>query len=142
VPGRDGRRQLRVRRARRARVAGIGAADLATVVVTHIHALASLERFRSLRSSRLLFSHYGPLTPVGETLDRSAEELRVWVELVTEAYDQRLDLDHAVAMVQERTDDRYQAAAVDADPDTARKVEFISAARNNVAGIIHALEHG
>ena len=43
-------------------------------------ALASLERFRALRPSRLLFSHYGPVEPVGETLDRSAEELRLWVE--------------------------------------------------------------
>jgi hypothetical protein len=77
---------------------------------------------------------------VGETLDRSAEELRLWVELVTEAYDQRLDLDHAVAMVRERTDERYKALAADADPDVAEKVEVISATRNNVAGIMHALE--
>src|SRR3569833_1695350 len=35
-------------------------------------ALASLERFRALQPSRLLFSHYGPVQPVGETLDRSA----------------------------------------------------------------------
>lgn len=105
-------------------------------------ALRSLERFRALRPSRLLFSHYGPVEPVGETLDRAAEELRLWVELVTEAYDQRLDLDHAVAMVRERTDERYKALAADADPEVAKKVEVISAARNNVAGIMHALEAG
>ena len=35
---------------------------------------------------------------VAETLDRSAEELRLWVEMVTEAYDQRLDLDHGSIM--------------------------------------------
>lgn len=103
-------------------------------------ALASLDRFRALRPSRLLFSHYGPVEAVGETLDRSAEELRLWVELVTEAYDQRLDLDHAVAMVRERTDERYKALAADADPDVAEKVEVISTTRNNVAGIMHALE--
>jgi glyoxylase-like metal-dependent hydrolase (beta-lactamase superfamily II) len=105
-------------------------------------ALQSLERFRALRPSRLLFSHYGPVEPVGETLDRAAEELRLWVELVTEAYDERLDLDHAVAMVRERTDERYKALAADADPEVAKKVEVISAARNNVAGIMHALEAG
>ncbi len=103
-------------------------------------ALASLERFRALRPSRLLFSHYGPVDVVGETLDRSAEELRLWVELVTEAYDQRLDLDHAVAMVRERTDERYKALAADADPDVMKKVDVISSARNNVAGIMYALE--
>jgi glyoxylase-like metal-dependent hydrolase (beta-lactamase superfamily II) len=103
-------------------------------------ALASLERFRALRPSRLLFSHYGPVDVVGETLDRSAEELRLWVELVTEAYDQRLDLDHAVAMVRERTDERYKALAEDADPEVTKKIDVISSARNNVAGIMHALE--
>ena len=103
-------------------------------------ALASLDRFRALRPARLLFSHYGPVDLVGETLDRSAEELRLWVELVTEAYDQRLDIDHAVAMVRERTDDRYKALAAGSDPSVAEKIEVISAARNNVAGIMHALE--
>jgi glyoxylase-like metal-dependent hydrolase (beta-lactamase superfamily II) len=103
-------------------------------------ALASLDRFRALRPSRLLFSHYGPVEPVGETLDRSAEELRLWVEMVTEAYDQRLDLDHAVAMVRERTDARYKALAPGADPAVAQKVDVISATRTNVAGIMHALE--
>ncbi|GAB3978636.1 MBL fold metallo-hydrolase [Actinoallomurus acanthiterrae] len=103
-------------------------------------ALASLDRFRALRPSRLLFSHFGPVDLVDETLDRSTEELRLWVELVAEAHDQRLDLDHAVAMVRERTDDRYRALAPDADPEIAQKIEIISAARNNVAGIMHALE--
>jgi glyoxylase-like metal-dependent hydrolase (beta-lactamase superfamily II) len=103
-------------------------------------ALASLERFRALRPSRLLFSHYGPVDPVEETLDRSAEELRLWVEMVTEAYDQRLDLDHAVAMVRERTDSRYKAFAPDADPIVAEKAEVVSPTRNSVAGIMHALE--
>jgi glyoxylase-like metal-dependent hydrolase (beta-lactamase superfamily II) len=103
-------------------------------------ALASLDRFRALRPSRLLFSHFGPVELVDETLDRSVKELRLWVELVTEAHDQRLDLDHAVAMVRERTDGRYRALAPDADPEIAEKVDIISAARNNVAGIMHALD--
>jgi glyoxylase-like metal-dependent hydrolase (beta-lactamase superfamily II) len=104
-------------------------------------ALASLDRFRALHPTRLLFSHYGPVDRVAETLDRSAEELRLWVELVTEAYDQSLDLDHAVAMIRERTDERYKALAPDAAPEVANKVEVISAARNNVAGIMHALDN-
>jgi glyoxylase-like metal-dependent hydrolase (beta-lactamase superfamily II) len=103
-------------------------------------ALASLDRFRALGPTRLLFSHYGPVELADETLQRSAEELRLWVELVTEAYDQRLDLDHAVAMVRERTDERYKALAPGADPAVAEKAEVISATRNNVAGIMHALE--
>jgi glyoxylase-like metal-dependent hydrolase (beta-lactamase superfamily II) len=103
-------------------------------------ALASLDKFRALQPSRLLFSHYGPVDQVGEILDRSAEELRIWVELVTEAYDQRLDLDHAVAMVRERTDARYKALAPDSDPAVREKADLISGTRNNVAGIMYALE--
>jgi glyoxylase-like metal-dependent hydrolase (beta-lactamase superfamily II) len=103
-------------------------------------ALASLERFRTLRPSRLLFSHYGPVDEVGETLDRSTEELRVWVEAVTEAYDQRLDLDHAVAMVRERTNARYKALTSEDGAAKAEMFDIISAARNNVAGIMHALD--
>src|SRR5690606_35057540 len=45
-------------------------------------ALASLEKFRALRPQRLLFAHYGPVEAVEDTLDRSAEELRIWVEAV------------------------------------------------------------
>jgi glyoxylase-like metal-dependent hydrolase (beta-lactamase superfamily II) len=105
-------------------------------------ALASLARFRALRPSRLLFSHYGPVGLVDETLDRSTEELCLWVETVTEAYDQRLDLDHAVALVRERTDKRYRALEPGADASVAEKVEVISSARMSVAGMLHALEQG
>jgi glyoxylase-like metal-dependent hydrolase (beta-lactamase superfamily II) len=103
-------------------------------------ALESLEMFRALRPSRLLFSHFGPVEPVAETLDRSAEELRLWVELVSEAHDRRLDLDHAVAMVRERTAERYRALAPDTDPRVREKVQVISGERQNVAGIMHSLE--
>jgi hypothetical protein len=43
-------------------------------------------------------------------------------------------------MVRERTDARYKALAPEADPIVAEKVEVISMTRNNVAGIMHALE--
>ncbi|HMH38461.1 MAG TPA: MBL fold metallo-hydrolase, partial [Streptosporangiaceae bacterium] len=42
-------------------------------------ALASVRMFAALRPARLLFSHFGPVTQVSETLDRSAEEITVWV---------------------------------------------------------------
>ncbi|HEX3313035.1 MAG TPA: MBL fold metallo-hydrolase, partial [Streptosporangiaceae bacterium] len=43
-------------------------------------ALASIRKFAELRPARLMFSHYGPVDQVSETLDRSAEEINVWVE--------------------------------------------------------------
>src|SRR5216684_8206718 len=43
-------------------------------------ALASVRTFAALRPARLLFSHYGPVDAVEETLERSAAEISVWVD--------------------------------------------------------------
>ena len=103
-------------------------------------ALASLRTFEGLRPTRLLFSHYGPVEAVTETLERSAEEIRLWVEHTREARDAGLDLDHAVAMVEERTRKRYRAFDADADPEVAAKFDRISSAAANVEGIVRWLD--
>ncbi|MFB4302994.1 MBL fold metallo-hydrolase [Actinomadura sp. NTSP31] len=103
-------------------------------------ALASLGKFRDLGPQRLLFAHYGPVTEVESTLERSAEELRVWVDAVRAAKDQGLELDHAVAMVVERTKDRYAINNADLDPELAAKYDVLNSPANNVAGIMHALD--
>jgi glyoxylase-like metal-dependent hydrolase (beta-lactamase superfamily II) len=95
-------------------------------------ALGSLERMRERRPTRLLFSHFGPVTDVDTTLDRSVEELRLWVELVREARGDGLDLDHAVARVRERTAQRY---AVRSLPAVEHKLEVLSSTQADVAGI-------
>ncbi len=103
-------------------------------------ALESLRTFAALRPARLLFSHYGPVTAVGEALDRSAEEIELWVEETTQARRAGLDLDHAVAMVAERTRERYKVFAAGADPDLAAKYDRIASAPSNVSGIMHWLD--
>lgn len=103
-------------------------------------ALASLEKFRGLRPQRLLFAHFGPVTEVSGTLDRAAEELRLWVQTVREAHGAGMDLDHAVALVQERTRGRYIAYGPDADPMLAEKYEALNGIESNVSGILHALD--
>ncbi len=103
-------------------------------------ALASLSKFAALQPTRLLFSHYGPVTPVAETLDRSAEELRVWVEETRQARAAGLDLDHAVAMVRDRTRDRYAASRPDVDPAIAKKFDRVGGAASNVGGIMDWLD--
>ena len=103
-------------------------------------ALGSLRLFAALRPERLLFSHYGPVGNVAETLQRSAEEIQVWVEETRRARNAGLDLDHAVAMVHERTRQRYAALAPDADPDIAARFEAVSGTEGSVAGIMHWLD--
>jgi glyoxylase-like metal-dependent hydrolase (beta-lactamase superfamily II) len=103
-------------------------------------ALESLRMFGALQPTRLLFSHFGPVTAVAEALDRSAAEISVWVEEARRARKAGLDLDHAAAMVAERTRQRYLVLADDADPEIAAKYDRISAAQANVAGIMHWLD--
>ncbi|MFI6603144.1 MBL fold metallo-hydrolase [Nonomuraea sp. NPDC050536] len=99
-------------------------------------ALNSIALFKALGPQRLLFSHYGPVGAVEDTLDRSAEELRIWVDLTRQAHAEGMDLDHAVAMVYERTKDRY---AVLKEDERAEQFEMLSGAPSNVAGILHWL---
>ncbi|MEW9531223.1 MBL fold metallo-hydrolase [Microbispora sp. NPDC049125] len=101
-------------------------------------ALDSIALFTALGAQRLLFSHYGPVEDVPATLERSAEELRIWVDLTKQARAEGLDLDHAVAMVRDRTKERY--AALRADEATAGQFELLSGAPSNVAGIMHWLD--
>jgi glyoxylase-like metal-dependent hydrolase (beta-lactamase superfamily II) len=103
-------------------------------------ALASLRMFAALSPTRLLFSHFGPVGDVATTLERSAEELKVWVERTRQAHGAGLDLDHAVAMVTEQTRQRYAALGPGADPALTARFERQSGAALNVAGIMHWLE--
>jgi glyoxylase-like metal-dependent hydrolase (beta-lactamase superfamily II) len=103
-------------------------------------ALASLRTFASLQPARLLFSHFGPVSAVDETLSRSAQEIRIWVEETRTARSAGMDLDHAAAMVAARTRERYAVLADDFDPEVSAKFERISSSQANVAGIVHWLD--
>jgi glyoxylase-like metal-dependent hydrolase (beta-lactamase superfamily II) len=103
-------------------------------------ALESLRLFAALAPARLLFSHYGPVADVAATLERSAEELNVWVAETRRARGAGLDLDHAVAMVRDRTRERYAALQPGADPEITAKAETISSTHANVEGILRWLE--
>ena len=102
-------------------------------------ALESLRLFGALAPQRLLFSHFGPVDEVAATLERSAEELNVWVAETRRARNEGLDLDHTVAMVYERTRHRYRSLEATAEPEIGIKAERISSTRANVEGILHWL---
>jgi glyoxylase-like metal-dependent hydrolase (beta-lactamase superfamily II) len=103
-------------------------------------ALTSLRMFAALGPARLMFSHYGPVDEVSETLGRSADEILVWVEETRRAHGAGQDLDHAAAMVAERVKHRYAAFSDGADPSGARALDRISNTTANVAGIMHWLD--
>jgi glyoxylase-like metal-dependent hydrolase (beta-lactamase superfamily II) len=103
-------------------------------------ALASIGKFASLGPSRLLFSHYGPVSEVAATLERSAEEISVWVAETRAARSAGMDLDHAVEAVRQRTLSRYAALADGADPGITEKFETVGGTRPNVEGIWHWLD--
>jgi glyoxylase-like metal-dependent hydrolase (beta-lactamase superfamily II) len=103
-------------------------------------ALESLRTFAALRPTRLLFSHFGPVTAVDDTLERSAAEINLWVEETRRARKAGLDLDHAAAMVAERTRQRYRVLADGADPELAAKYDRVGGTAANVAGIMRWLD--
>ena len=100
--------------------------------------LSSLARMRDTGANRLLFSHFGPVTTVDETLDRSVEELRRWVEIVEAVHAVEPNLDHAIAMVREK--DRELNPRFYGDDDRVLKFEELSSVEANVNGIIRWLD--
>ena len=96
-------------------------------------ALDSLAKMRDVRSPRLLFSHYGPVTNVSEVLDASEAELHYWVETTTEAYTAGMDIEHAIAMVAEK--DRERHPAFYENDEVNAKFEELSNLGANVHGI-------
>jgi glyoxylase-like metal-dependent hydrolase (beta-lactamase superfamily II) len=103
-------------------------------------ALNSVALFGALRPERLLFSHYGPVAEVQETLERSAEEIKVWVDETRKAHREGMDLDHAVALVHERTRERYAGLRPGGDEYAGEKLMRLANTEANVAGIMHWLE--
>ncbi len=100
--------------------------------------LSSLAAMRDLRPTRLLFSHFGPVTDIDETLDASVDELHAWVDTVRLAREVSDDMDHAVAMVREK--DRARHAALYDNAEVLAKQEELAGTQANVAGIMRWLD--
>ena len=79
------------------------------------------------------------MSAVDETLQRSAEEILVWVDETRRARGAGADLDHAVAMVAERTRQRYVAFGDDGS-EAAARLERLSGTPGSVAGIMRWLD--
>jgi glyoxylase-like metal-dependent hydrolase (beta-lactamase superfamily II) len=100
--------------------------------------LDSMARMRSTGAQRLLFSHFGPVMDVVDTLDRSVEELLFWVDAVRLAHQTTPDIDHAVAMVRQR--DRERNPMFYEDEARVHKFDELSGVGANVNGIVRWLD--
>ncbi|GHD34622.1 MBL fold metallo-hydrolase [Nocardiopsis kunsanensis] len=102
--------------------------------------LRTLRLFGDIQPQRLMFSHFGAVEAVPETIDSAETELRLWVETVRESYAADDDLDHAVAMVKEKVVSRYKPLPPDASEEAAAVLDILAGPEANVGGIMHWLD--
>ncbi|MBB6119807.1 glyoxylase-like metal-dependent hydrolase (beta-lactamase superfamily II) [Nocardiopsis algeriensis] len=102
--------------------------------------LRTLRLFGDIGAQRLMFSHFGAVEAVPETIDRAEAELRLWVETVQESHGTAGDLDHAVAMVRDKVVARYSPLPPGASRESAEVLETLSGVEANVSGIVHWLD--
>lgn len=96
-------------------------------------AKATIAKFRERSPGRLLFSHYGPVGDVETTLDRSVDELERLIADVRFARQHEHDLDHAVAMIIEKTNQRLTKLA--AMPEVQERFAALNTTAANVVGV-------
>lgn len=99
--------------------------------------ISSIQKMQDIKPTRLLFSHFGPVTDIDTTLERSVEELKLWVEIVEHARGPEHDIEHAVAMIRQRSKERSPESF---DNDIEEKFEALSSIRANVEGISRWLD--
>lgn len=102
--------------------------------------LRTLQLFGDIGPQRLMFSHFGAVEAVPETIDRAESELHMWVETVRDAYSADGDLDHAVAMVKEKVVSRYKPLPPEASKESAAVLDILAGPEANVGGIMHWLD--
>ena len=101
-------------------------------------AVASLHRFHSLRPSRLVLTHYGPVADPEAALLEAEETLQRWVETA-----ERVLRDAPGSGVEDLAAALAEAdgAPPGAGPDAVRsRLEVLNGVRSNAAGILRYLE--
>jgi glyoxylase-like metal-dependent hydrolase (beta-lactamase superfamily II) len=95
-------------------------------------ALNSLNMFAARKPKRLLFAHFGAALDSDVMLERAAHVLATWVEDVGGVRNAGADLDHAVALFNQRSlESNLEAPAV---------LEELTSVEANVAGVWRYLE--
>jgi glyoxylase-like metal-dependent hydrolase (beta-lactamase superfamily II) len=109
-------------------------------------ALDSIDRYRRREPSRVYLAHYGPVDPPEDALAEADERLRLWAATAEAAYREALvevgaaptgtELDHVAETLRRRFADEIDAASVPDDPDVVPRLELLSGAESNAAGLV------
>lgn len=99
----------------------------------------SLAAMRAVQPQRLLFSHFGPADNIEEIFDESLAQLNYWVEWVQQAHAEKLDLDHAILMVQKK--DREKNPQFYKNTQIVEKFEQLSSSAAQISGIWRWIEN-
>ena len=99
----------------------------------------SLAAMRAVQPQRLLFSHFGPADNIEEIFDESLAQLNYWVEWVQQAHAEKLDLDHAILMVQKK--DREMNPQFYKNTQIVEKFEQLSSSAAQISGIWRWIEN-
>lgn len=103
-------------------------------------ALASLDRYRERDPSRLFLAHYGPVDPPMAALREATDRLRLWAETAEQAWYASGELDHVAETLATRFADEVDQDAIADDEDGLQRLELLSGARSNAAGLVRWLQ--
>ena len=103
-------------------------------------ALASLAAYRERDPARLFLTHYGPVDPPLDALAEAEERLRLWAATAEAAWHESSELDHVAETLAARFADELDTEALEDDPDGIQRLELLSGARSNAAGLVRYFE--
>ncbi len=103
-------------------------------------ALASLDRYVERDPSRVFLAHYGPVDPPMDALQEAIDRLRLWAEVAEDAWYASGELDHVAETLAARFTDEVDPTVMADDPVAGERLELLSGARSNAAGLVRWLQ--
>ena len=100
-------------------------------------AVSSLAKFRELKPSQVVLTHYGPVENGEETLLEAEEMLHRWVDLAEKTM--RETVDAGIEDVAGALAEAFAQPPEDLDPAMREKLEVLNGVHSNAAGIVRYL---
>jgi glyoxylase-like metal-dependent hydrolase (beta-lactamase superfamily II) len=97
-------------------------------------AFATIDRYAALDPAAVYLAHYGAVPSPQPSLAEASDRLRLWAETAEAALAEHDELDHVAETLAVRFAD--EVTPDPSDPDRGRRVELLTAARSNAAGLV------